>query len=212
MRLVLATENENKLREARRIMEPLGFEILSPAQAGVSYGWQVPETGTTFEQNALLKTRALHAITGGWTLGDDSGLEVDALGGAPGVHSARYSGSPASGRERDRANLKKLLEQLRDVPFERRTARFVCVMALVRPDGQHLIARGECPGTIIGQPRGEGGFGYDPVFVPDGHERTMAEMSMEEKNALSHRGRALRRLVEMIGESRWLQNLPVLGL
>ena len=147
----------------------------------------------------------MHEKTGGWVLGDDSGLEVDALGGAPGVHSARYAGSSATGVERDLANLRKLLDDMRAVPAGRRSARFVCVMVLVRPDGQHLVARGECPGVIVEEPRGENGFGYDPVFVPDGHVRTMAEMTMDEKNELSHRGRALRMLVKLIGEKCWLR-------
>ncbi|RLB57392.1 MAG: non-canonical purine NTP pyrophosphatase, RdgB/HAM1 family [Deltaproteobacteria bacterium] len=204
MRLVLASTNQGKLREVRRLLGSLGFTVVSLAEAGLDPRLELPETGDSFEHNALEKTRALQEMLGGWVLGDDSGLEVDALGGAPGVRSARYAGVELPGRERDLANVRLLLRELEGVEPERRTARFVCVVALVRPDGQSLLARGTCEGRIIEVPRGESGFGYDPVFLPRGRRRTMAELSMDEKNAISHRGRALRKLARRLRERGWV--------
>lgn len=204
MRLVLASTNQGKLREVRRILGGLGFTVVSLADVGLDPCLELPETGDNFEHNALEKTRALHGMIGGWVLGDDSGLEVDALDGEPGVRSARYAGMEKAGRQRDQANVGKLLQQLAGVEAERRTARFVCVAALVRPDGESLLARGICVGSIIEVPRGESGFGYDPVFVPRGRRRTMAELSMDEKNAMSHRGRALQRLARKLRERGWV--------
>jgi XTP/dITP diphosphohydrolase len=192
---VVASRNRGKISEYRRMLEQAGFAAVSMDQAGVDPGVELPEDGDTFEANALQKATELQKITGGWTLGDDSGLEVDALGGSPGVFSARYSGSLERGPERDRANYQKLLEELQDVPDERRTARFVCAIAMPGPGGVVVTSRGTCEGRIVQAPRGEGGFGYDPVFMADGNDRTMAELSMDEKNRISHRGRALRALV-----------------
>lgn len=193
--VVLASRNRGKISEYRRMLEQAGFSVTGMDQAGVDPGVELPEDGDSFEANALQKASALQKITGGWTLGDDSGLEVDALGGAPGVFSARYSGSHEHGPGRDRANCRKLLKELQDVPDERRTARFVCAIAMPGPGGVVITSRGTCEGRIINTPRGESGFGYDPVFVADGYERTMAELSMDQKNRISHRGRALRALV-----------------
>ena len=193
--VVLATRNLGKISEYRRMLEQAGFSVRGMDQAGVDPRLELPEEGDTFEANALQKATALQKITGGWTLGDDSGLEVDALGGAPGVFSARYSGSHERGPARDRANCRKLLEELSDVPDERRTARFVCVIAMPGPEGAVITSRGTCEGRIIQEPRGESGFGYDPVFMAAGYDRTMAELSMDEKNRISHRGRALSALV-----------------
>ena len=152
----------------------------------------------TFEANALQKASTLQRLIGGWTLGDDSGLEVDALKGAPGVFSARYSGSPGRGPERDQANYQKLLDELREVPDEMRTARFVCAIAMPGPGGVLITSRGTCEGRIVRAPRGAGGFGYDPVFIADGYDRTMAQLSMDEMNRISHRGRALGALVQKL--------------
>jgi len=193
--VVLASRNRGKISEYRRMLEQAGFSVMGMDQAGADSGLELPEEGDTFEANALQKASALQKITGGWTLGDDSGLEVDALGGAPGVFSARYSGSDERGPARDRANCRKLLEELEDIPDDRRTARFVCAIAMPGPGGAVITSRGTCEGRIIRTPRGESGFGYDPVFVADGYDRTMAELSMDEKNRISHRGRALRALV-----------------
>ena len=155
----------------------------------------VEETGATLEANALIKARAVAAATGLLTIADDSGLEVDALGGAPGVCSARYAGEHAT----DADNVTRLLAELVEVPAERRTARFAAVLVARAPDGTETVVRGEVEGRIIGAPSGAGGFGYDPVFVPaEGDGRTFAEMSAEEKHAISHRGRAVRALADRL--------------
>jgi XTP/dITP diphosphohydrolase len=210
-KVVVASRNRGKISEYRRMLDQAGFSVVSIDQAGVGDDVELPEEGDTFEANAFSKASALWKITGGWTLGDDSGLEVDALGGAPGVFSARYSGSRQRGSERDRANYEKLLRELQDVPDEKRTARFVCAIAMLGPNGPgrrngrgkdgpcHCITtRGVCTGLIIRVPRGDDGFGYDPVFVVDGYDQTMAELTMDHKNRISHRGRALRGLVEKL--------------
>ena len=196
--VVVDSRNRGKISEYRRMLEQAGFSAVSMDQAGVAPEVELPEEGDTFEANALQKASALQKITGGWTLGDDSGLEVSALGGAPGVFSARYSGSLQRGPERDRANYEKLLGELQDVADEQRIARFVCAIAMPGPDGRCITSRGICAGRIVREPRGDGGFGYDPVFVADGYDLTMAELSMDQKNRISHRGRALRELVEKL--------------
>jgi XTP/dITP diphosphohydrolase len=150
----------------------------------------VPETGATFLDNALLKARWVYRQKGGWVLADDSGLEVDALGGLPGVRSARFAGEGAGSA----ANNLLLLERLRDVPPERRTARFRCVLVFVRAAESYFSAEGVCEGVITTAPRGSGGFGYDPLFVPKGCTRTFAELTAREKHAISHRGRAIERM------------------
>jgi XTP/dITP diphosphohydrolase len=186
VRLVLATRNDHKLRELSELMRP--FE-LDPLPQGVELP---PEAGTTFADNALGKARAAAAATGRPAVADDSGIEAAALGGAPGVWSARYAGENAS----DEDNLRKLLEEVPD-DGDRRVA-YVCALAYVEPGGHEEIVHGRCEGTLATDPRGEGGFGYDPAFVPDdypGDERTMAELTPEEKDAISHRGRAARALV-----------------
>lgn len=193
MQVVLASANPGKLRELAALLGPLGFELKTQAELGVA---SPPETGATFLENALLKARHAARITGLPALADDSGIEVDALGGRPGVHSARYAGESAS----DLDNLIKLLEELRDVPPEKRTARYQCVIVLVRTadDPQPVVATGTWEGTILSVPRGTGGFGYDPIFLPAGMNRSAAELSAEEKNAVSHRAQALRRLVAQL--------------
>jgi XTP/dITP diphosphohydrolase len=182
-RLLIATRNPGKLAELRRLVgRRLRLELVAmPAGAP-----EVEETGSTFVENARLKAGTIAAWSGEWTLADDSGLEVDALGGAPGVHSSRYAGADASDAER----IAKLLEALRDVPRERRTARFRCVIAFAAPDGRTWTVEGACEGVIVSEPRGENGFGYDPVFLLPELGRTMAELTAEEKNRVSHRGRA----------------------
>lgn len=194
MKVVLASGNPGKLRELAELLAPLGLAILPQAAFGLQ---TPPETGTTFRDNALLKARAAARMTGLPALADDSGLEVDALQGRPGVYSARYAGEGAT----DKANLHKLLAELDGVPEQARSARYQCVIALVRyaEDPDPLIAEGTWEGRITRAPRGTGGFGYDPVFVPSGSQRTAAELDPAEKNAVSHRGQALRALAARAG-------------
>ena len=187
MKLLLATRNPGKLVELRRMLS--GFDVVGLAD--VPEFPEAPETGATFAENALAKARDAVAATGLPSVADDSGLAVDALNGMPGVLSARWSG----GHGDDLGNLRLLLGQLGDVPDERRGGAFVCAAALVTPGGEEVVVHGEWRGTIIREPRGSNGFGYDPIFVPDGETRTSAELTAEEKDAASHRGRALRALV-----------------
>jgi XTP/dITP diphosphohydrolase len=186
VRLVLATRNDHKLRELAELMKPYELDPL-PDEVTLP-----PETGTTFADNALGKARAAAAATGRPALADDSGIEAAALGGAPGVWSARYAGENAT----DEENLAKLL---REVPEDGDTrVAYVCALAFVEPGRREEVVHGRCEGTLTHEPRGEGGFGYDPAFVPDdypGDDRTMAELTPEEKDTISHRGRAARALV-----------------
>jgi XTP/dITP diphosphohydrolase len=185
LEIVIATRNPGKVKEIERIMAGLPVRWLTWRDFR---DWpEVEENGATFRENALIKARAVAGFTGLPALADDSGLEVEALGGAPGVFSARYAGEQAD----DRMNVARLLEEMRDVPPERRGARFVCRAALFFPQGRCLEAEGTCRGTIADAPRGEGGFGYDPVFIPQGYDLSFAELPPREKDSLSHRGRAL---------------------
>lgn len=185
MRIVLATGNAKKRAELERILEGVGVELVPMTELGLE---GADETGETFEANALIKARAVVQETGLPALADDSGLEVDALNGDPGVHSARYAGEDAD----DEANNDKLMAELAGLPDEMRTARFVCVAALVSPDGREWTTRGEMEGTITDEPHGEHGFGYDPYFIADGMGVTNAELEPEEKDLASHRGKAFR--------------------
>jgi XTP/dITP diphosphohydrolase len=186
--LLVASRNVKKLQEMRRIIERAGIEGVTVVGLDeVPPFEESPETGSTFEDNAVGKARDAVAATGLPTVADDSGLSVDALNGMPGVLSARWAGSARS----DRANLELVLEQVADVPDERLGAAFVCATALVLPDGTEIVVRGVWPGTLVRKPRGTNGFGYDPIFVPEGETRTSAELLTEEKDAISHRGRAL---------------------
>jgi XTP/dITP diphosphohydrolase len=189
VKLVLASGNTGKLRELAQLLAPSGHELISQSSLGIE---PIEETGTTFEANALAKARHAAGRAQLPALADDSGLEVDALGGRPGVYSARYAGAGAS----DDANSKKLLHELAGVPPARRTARYRCVIAFVRSaaDAQPLLAAGVWEGRILEAPRGSGGFGYDPIFLPAGSERSAAELTAAEKDAVSHRGRALLQL------------------
>lgn len=185
-KLVLASGNAGKLEELRAMLAALPLQIVAQGELGVE---DVPETGLTFVENALIKARHASAVTGLPALADDSGLIVDALGGAPGLYSARYAGSPTDAA----ANNAKLLQAMRDIPADRRQARFYAVIVLLRhpEDPQPLIAEGSWEGEITFAPRGNGGFGYNPVFLDPAHGLTAAEMSAELKNELSHRGKAL---------------------
>ena len=182
MKIIAATKNKNKLREFGEILKD--FEIISQEEAGVNI--DVEETGTTFEENSMIKAKAIFEATGICAIADDSGLCVDALGGEPGIYSARYGGEGLD----DKGRTALLLKNMEDVPDEKRSARFVCVITLVGNDGI-ITARGECEGKIDYSPKGENGFGYDPVFFVEQFGKTMAEISPEEKNAISHRGKAL---------------------
>jgi XTP/dITP diphosphohydrolase len=192
MRIVMASRNRHKVRELAGLMAP---HTLEPLPDSVQLP---PEDGETFADNALIKARAAAAATGAPSLADDSGIVVAALADAPGVRSARYAGEAAG----DEANLRKLLD---DMAGERdRRAAYVCVLALVEPDGSERLFEGRCEGRLADVPRGTGGFGYDPAFVPDdlgGPERTMAEIAPDEKDAISHRGRAARALGAALGEA-----------
>lgn len=189
MTFIIATNNAKKLLELSRILNPLGIRTLSAKEAGVSLG-EVEETGETFEENARLKARAALDKTGMPALADDSGLMVDALNGEPGIYSARYGGEGATDAQKN----EKLLKNMENVPKGKRTARFVSAICCLFPDGREIMVRGECEGSIAYAPRGEGGFGYDPVFLVG--ERSYAQLTPEEKDAISHRGRALRKLSE----------------
>ncbi|PKW14664.1 RdgB/HAM1 family non-canonical purine NTP pyrophosphatase [Saccharopolyspora spinosa] len=196
-RVLLATRNQKKLVELRRILEAegvTGVEVVGLAD--VPEFPEAPETGATFEENAVAKAADAAKATGLPAVADDSGIAVDALNGMPGVLSARWSGKHGD----DQANLDLLLGQLADVPDERRGAAFVSASALVLPDGMETVVRGEWRGTVIREERGANGFGYDPIFVPEGETRTSAELSPEEKDADSHRGRALRLLLPALRE------------
>lgn len=188
MRIVVATGNPGKLAELDRILDGLDVELVPMTDLGLP---SPVEDGDTFEANALIKARAASEATGLAALADDSGLEVDALGGAPGVHSARYA-DDEDAEAGDLANNRKLVRELQGVPEVERTARFVCVAALVAPDGRSWTARGTMEGHVVDEPRGEGGFGYDPHFVSAGDTRTNAELAPDDKDARSHRGAAFR--------------------
>lgn len=190
-RLVLATRNEGKVAELRRILDGLDVELLSARDVDLP---DVEETGETFEDNALLKARESARACGLPCVSDDSGLVVDALGGEPGVRSARYAGPHGD----DEANLRLVLARMEGVAD--RAARFVCVAALALPDGRERTVRGELEGMLTEAPRGSGGFGYDPIFLPLGERRTTAEMPPEDKDAISHRGKAFRALRPAVAE------------
>jgi len=192
MRVVLATRNPGKIEELRRILS--GLEVVGLAEYPGAP--DVAETELTFAGNALLKARAIAAHTGQTAVADDSGLCVDALNGMPGVFSARWAGRHGD----DEANLELLLGQLADVPAALRGAHFACAAAVTLPDGAERVAMGRIDGRVIDTPRGTGGFGYDPIFVPDGESRTTAEMPAADKDAISHRGRAFRALAKILPE------------
>ncbi|MFD1213382.1 RdgB/HAM1 family non-canonical purine NTP pyrophosphatase [Arthrobacter sp. GCM10027362] len=195
-RLVLATRNPGKLRELRELLRgqvpglDVDTQVIDAAAAGVP---DVKETGVTFAENSLLKARAVAEATGLVAVADDSGLEVDVLGGAPGIFSARWAGAHGD----DAANLRLLLDQLADIGPDHRQAAFVCAASVVSA-GTSQVVEGRLAGTLLTEPRGEGGFGYDPILQPEGLDRSCAELSPEEKNAISHRGQAFRALLPHI--------------
>jgi XTP/dITP diphosphohydrolase len=196
VRAVLATRNAHKVDEVQRILAAAGADVELVSLDSFPDVPDVAETGATFEENAMLKAHAIAAATGLVALADDSGLAVDALNGMPGVLSARWAGRARD----DAANLQLVLDQVGDVPDERRGAAFVCAAAAVTPDGRGVVVEGRVDGMLTRGPRGSNGFGYDPIFVPDGEARTTAEMSPAEKDAISHRGRAFRALAARLPE------------
>lgn len=191
IKIVLATSNPHKVEEINAITKDLGVEFIMPP-----VGFDPVEDGKTFEDNALIKAKEANLLTGMLALADDSGLCVDALGGGPGVFSARYA-------QTQKDKIEKLLDELKDVPEEKRTAKFVCAMALVNDKGEVLFSdRGECHGKIGWTPKGTNGFGYDPIFIVDGGELTMAELSEEDKNKISHRARASQKLINFLKQEK----------
>ncbi len=193
MKFIIATNNPKKLKELERILKPLGIDAVTAKEAGVSLD-DVDETGTTFSENAFLKANAAFEKTGMPAVADDSGLCVDALNGKPGVYSARYGGENAT--DEDKNN--KLLEELKDVAEENRTAHFSCAICCILPDGSKIEVEGKCDGKIAFEPSGDGGFGYDPIFMCG--DKSYAQLTAEEKDAVSHRGQALRKLQKELTE------------
>lgn len=188
MKLIFASKNRNKAKEVNAILGS-GYEIITQSDAGYA-DIDVVEDGATFEENAVKKALAVMQASGQPCIADDSGLCVDALGGRPGVYTARFAGENAT----DEQNIRKLLAELDGVPFEKRTARFVCTVAVAIPGKEPKVFRGECEGIILGEKRGENGFGYDPVFYVEKYQKTMAELPAETKNSISHRFNALKKL------------------
>ena len=200
MKLVLATRNQGKVREIGEILKNQSeIELLSIRNYPDAP--DVVEDGKTYEENAIKKASALAEYTGHLTIGDDSGLAVDALDGAPGLHSARYAGEEASDQDR----IAKLLDALQNVPDDRRSARFICAIAIAEPPAQVQVVQGVCEGRIIHTPRGKSGFGYDPIFVPAGYDKTFAELGDEIKNQISHRAKALHEARKLLSEMNFEQ-------
>ena len=193
MIVIAATQNKNKLDEISQITKDFGMGLLSQADAGLEYV-DVEENGSTCEENSYIKAKAISDMTGQAAIADDSGLFVDALDGAPGVNSARYSGIHGD----DTAARRMTLRQMEGLPYRKRTASFVCVITLVYPDGRVISAKGECKGHISTEERGTGGFGYDSIFIPEGKRRTFAELPQKYNNEYGHIGHALKKLREML--------------
>ncbi|MGI6668780.1 MAG: XTP/dITP diphosphatase [Acetivibrionales bacterium] len=194
-RIIIATRNKGKLEEMRQLLARFPCDVISMADAGITD--DIAESGSTFEENAMIKARSVWKATGETVIADDSGLEVDFLGGAPGVYSARFAGMGAT----DGENNKKLLDALAGVPEEKRTARYVCVIAVVFPSGRSMTVRGVCEGYIAMKPEGNNGFGYDPLFYFPGYGMTAAQMDPHLKNSISHRGIAMRKLLEKLKQA-----------
>jgi XTP/dITP diphosphohydrolase len=196
VQLVLATRNAKKLAELDRLLVGAGLDVEILGSDAFGDLPEIEETGSTFAENSLIKARAVSTHTGLIAIADDSGLCVDALDGQPGIYSARWAGQGAT----DESNLALVLEQIRDIEPARRTAHFACAAALVLPSGEEYVVQGQVNGVLLTQRRGVGGFGYDPIFLPDGCDITTAEMTSEQKDAISHRGQAMRALVPVIQE------------
>lgn len=186
MKLIIASNNKGKIKEFKKLLEPMGYEVFSQREADINI--EIEENGTTFEENAAIKARAIYKLTGCATLADDSGISVDALDGAPGVYSARY-GTPDLD---DEGRTALLLKEMQNVPDDKRTARYVAVIHFIKENGEEISVRGECEGKIGYEPVGENGFGYDPVFIYG--DKTFAQHTEEFKNSVSHRANALKKL------------------
>lgn len=194
--IVAASKNKHKIEEIEAITKKYGMDVIPRNEAGVPDELEIEEDGETFEENSLKKALGILEVCGMPTIADDSGLMVDYLGGAPGVYSARFAGEDGN----DDKNNEKLLRLMEEVPANEKTAKFVSVITLAFPDGDVIVARGECPGRIIDTLIGENGFGYDPLFVPDGYNKTYAQLTAEEKNQISHRAVALKELERQLKE------------
>jgi len=192
MKIVIATGNKDKVREINEVLEGTGFEAVDMKSEGIFV--DIVEDAETFEGNALIKARAVHGYTADYVMADDSGLCIDALDGAPGVYSARFCGEDSTYEEK----FARIYELLKDVPKDKWTAKFVCAIAVVRPDGSEFTVRGECEGLLLDHPVGDNGFGYDPIFYKPEFGMTTAQMDPEVKNSISHRGKALRTMVERL--------------
>lgn len=204
MKAILASQNRNKIKEINAILEKFDMEAVPRDDTNLPKD-DIEENGTTFEDNSLAKAQGIKdmIVSGGYEeymdcpiIADDTGLMVDALDGAPGVYSARYAGEGRSATD----NNDKLLSELKDIPFEERTACFATVITMIFPDGKKIVARGECPGYIAEDYKGSGGFGYDSLFIPEGYDETFAELGADVKNSISHRRRALEKLEEILNE------------
>ncbi len=191
-RLIVATKNKGKIVEIKQVLSGLPLDVISMNEADIDI--DVVEDGETFEENSLKKALEISKVSKSMVMADDSGLEVDFLDGAPGIYSARFGGPEASDADKN----KKLLETLKDVPFEKRTARFVCAIAVVFPDGRHFVVRGTCEGFIDFECKGSNGFGYDPLFFVQQFDKTMAEIDADLKNKISHRAKALALMQEKL--------------
>lgn len=190
--LVVASSNKHKIDEISRVTKKFGIDVISRDDAGIPKDLEIEENGSTFEENSYIKAKAIMDICGKPTIADDSGLMVEALGGAPGVYSARFAGED----QNDERNNEKLKDLLKDVSYKDRRAKFISVITLLFPDGRKIVVRGECPGHIIEEERGNNGFGYDPLFVPEGYGSTFGMLSPEVKNEISHRAMALKSLAK----------------
>ena len=200
-RIIAASQNKHKIKEIEAITKKFGMEIVSRDEAGIA-DIEIVEDGTTFEENSYKKAYEIMKLSGEVTIADDSGIVVDCIGGAPGVYSARFAGVDGD----DEANNRKLMDMIKDVPFEERTARFVSVITMVYPDGDTIVARGEVEGHVIPEEIGENGFGYDPMFIPLGYDITFGQFEPEAKNKISHRGRALFSLQKQLEERAAREN------
>ena len=190
MKIIIATKNQGKLREFKRLLEPLGYDVKSQQEAGADI--DVEETANTFSGNAKLKAQAIYSCTQTACIADDSGLSVDALGGEPGVFSARYAGEHGD----DNKNIQKLLKNLEDIPSEKRSAHFECAICMITENGEEIAVTGRCEGEIGFALKGDGGFGYDPIFMVG--DKSFAELSAEQKDKISHRGKALNKLLDKL--------------
>lgn len=190
--LVVASSNKHKIDEISRVTKKFGIDVISRDDAGIPKDLEIEENGSTFEENSYIKAKAIMDICGKPTIADDSGLMVEALGGAPGVYSARFAGED----QNDERNNEKLKDLLKDVSYKDRRAKFISVITLLFPDGRKIVVRGECLGHIIEEERGHNGFGYDPLFVPEGYGSTFGMLSPEVKNEISHRAMALKQLAK----------------